>query len=75
MEQQVFISMIRSKMPSEVLLQLELLKGAGEKWTVQRLREMLRQYMCQEKGRKDQTRVHVKPEIGTPTSVSRSENK
>ncbi len=45
LDQQVFVSMIRSKIPSDVLLQLELLKGADHKWTLRKLRDLLRQYI------------------------------
>ncbi|KAH3857812.1 hypothetical protein DPMN_100427 [Dreissena polymorpha] len=37
--------MIKKKLPPEVLLQLELLKGADNKWSVPKLRELLRQYI------------------------------
>ncbi|KAH3796798.1 hypothetical protein DPMN_150369 [Dreissena polymorpha] len=37
--------MIKKKLPPEVLLQLELLKGADIKWSVAKLGELLRQYI------------------------------
>ena len=43
--QDVFISMIRSKMPEDVLLQLEMLNGATNKWTVENLRVRLHEYV------------------------------
>ena len=43
--QDVFVSMIRSKMPEEVLLQLEMLNGATNKWTVENLRVRLHEYV------------------------------
>lgn len=39
LDQHVFISMIRSKLPSDVLLQLEILKGTDNKWTINKLRD------------------------------------
>lgn len=39
--QDVFVAMIRAKLPEEVLLQLEMLKGAKNKWTVDSLRDRL----------------------------------
>ncbi|XP_052771144.1 uncharacterized protein LOC128210829 [Mya arenaria] len=45
LDQHVFVSMIRNKLPSEVLLQLEILKGSENKWTVMKLRDLLRQYI------------------------------
>lgn len=44
-DQHVFVSMLRSKLPSDVLLQLELLKPQDKKWSVQSLRDILRQYI------------------------------
>ncbi|XP_053395603.1 uncharacterized protein LOC128555859 [Mercenaria mercenaria] len=52
--QEVFVSMIRRKLPSDVLLQLEIMKGAGSKWSVCRLRDLLRQYIvAKEKAEKN----------------------
>ncbi|XP_060552386.1 uncharacterized protein LOC132713726 [Ruditapes philippinarum] len=45
LDQQVFVSMIRSKLPSEVLLQLEIQKGADTKWCIKTLRDLLRKYI------------------------------
>lgn len=39
--QDVFISMVTSKIQKEVLIQLEIQKGARNKWTVKDLREPL----------------------------------
>ena len=44
-EQDVFISMIRSKLPEEVLLQLELSKTSKREWIVQILRDALGEYI------------------------------
>ena len=43
--QDVFVSMIRAKLPEDVLLQLEMLKGAKRKWTVYSLRDKLLEYI------------------------------
>lgn len=43
--QDVFVSMIRSKLPEDVLLQLEMLNGAKNKWTVETLRIKLHEYV------------------------------
>ena len=43
--QDVFVSMIRSKLPEDVLLQLEMLNGAKSKWTVENLRARLHEYV------------------------------
>ncbi|XP_045205909.2 uncharacterized protein LOC123558098 [Mercenaria mercenaria] len=45
LDQHVFVSMIRSKLPNDVLLQLEMLKGADKVWTIINLRDLLRQYL------------------------------
>ena len=44
-DQNIFISMITSKIPKEVLIQLELQKGARNKWTVSELRELFSNYV------------------------------
>ena len=44
--QDVFISMITSKLPKEVSIQLEIQKGATNKWTVKELRELLKHYVA-----------------------------
>ena len=43
--QDVFVSIIRSKLPDDVLLQLEIQKGPSKKWTVSTLCEKLRNYV------------------------------
>lgn len=43
--QDVFVAIIKKKLPPDVLLQLEFLKGADNKWSVPKLRELLRQYI------------------------------
>lgn len=44
--QDVFIAMITSKVPRDVLIQLEIQKGARNKWTVQSLRELFNNYVA-----------------------------
>ncbi|MCG8044652.1 MAG: DUF1759 domain-containing protein [Candidatus Thiodiazotropha endolucinida] len=43
--QDVFVSIIRSKLPEDVLLQLEIQNGVNEKWKVSSLCERLRNYV------------------------------
>ncbi|XP_045185376.2 uncharacterized protein LOC123543363 [Mercenaria mercenaria] len=43
--QDVFISMIKSKLPKDVLLQLELRRQTGSEWTVRQLRDCLCAYI------------------------------
>ena len=43
--QDVFVSMMTSKIPKDVLLQLQIQKGAKVNWTVSRLRELLNDYV------------------------------
>ena len=42
----IFISIISSKIPKDVYLQMELQKGAKNKWSVRKLRELLNSYIC-----------------------------
>ena len=42
----IFISIISSKIPKDVYLQMELQKGAKNKWSVKKLRELLNNYIC-----------------------------
>ena len=44
-EQDVFVAMIRAKLPDEVLFQLEMVNGSKNKWTVEKLREGLDDYI------------------------------
>ena len=44
-EQDVFVAMIRAKLPDEVLFQLEMVNGSKNKWTVEKLRERLDDYI------------------------------
>ncbi|XP_056016952.1 uncharacterized protein LOC125656535 [Ostrea edulis] len=43
--QDVFVSMITSKLPKETLLQLEIQKGSRDKWTVKKLRDLFKAYV------------------------------
>ncbi|XP_070550259.1 uncharacterized protein [Ptychodera flava] len=43
--QDIFVSLITSKLPKEVLFQLEIQKGREDKWTVQKLRQLLGSYI------------------------------
>ena len=44
-DQNIFISMITSNIPKEVLIQFELQKGARNKWTVRELGELFSNYV------------------------------
>ena len=43
--QDVFVSMLRAKLPEHVLVQLEVMNGATNKWTIFKLRDRLRDYI------------------------------
>ena len=43
--QDVFISMVTSKIPRDILIQLELQKGSKCKWSVSKLRELINEYI------------------------------
>ena len=43
--QAAFVSVIKSELPSIVIWQCELQKKTSSKWTVQSLRELLREYV------------------------------
>ncbi|VDI29698.1 Hypothetical predicted protein [Mytilus galloprovincialis] len=54
--QDVFVSIIRSKLPEDVLLQLEIQKGAKAKWKISSLCEKLQDYVvAREKSDKTKT--------------------
>ena len=44
-DQDVFISMITTKLPEAVLVQLEIQKGS-DRWTVDKLRDLLKSYIA-----------------------------
>ena len=44
-EQDIFVAMIRAKLQEEVLVQLDMLNGAKNTWTVQKLRDRLDDYI------------------------------
>lgn len=44
-DQDIFIAMITSKIPKEAIIQLELQKGARNKWSVRELRELFNNYV------------------------------
>ena len=44
-DQDIFVSMVRSKLPQEVMLQLEIQKGTKEKWCVRSLCDRLMDYI------------------------------
>ena len=44
-DQDIFLSIIRSKLPEEVLVELEIQKGVDNKWSVQNLIKQQREYV------------------------------
>ena len=55
--QKVFISIITSKIPKNVLVQLEIQKGAKNEWTVSKLRELFNDYISAREKAEEQTNV------------------
>ena len=43
--QDMFVSIVTSKIPKEILIQLEIQKGSKEKWSVAKLRELLNEHI------------------------------
>ena len=54
-EHEVLVSMIKRKLPSDVLLQLEIIKGAGQTWTVNKLRKILGQFITAKEASEKET--------------------
>ncbi|XP_052787362.1 uncharacterized protein LOC128222417 [Mya arenaria] len=44
-DQNMFVSMVKSKIPKDVLLHLEVQKGSGNEWSAKTLRQRLRDYI------------------------------
>ncbi|XP_045176576.2 uncharacterized protein LOC123537084 [Mercenaria mercenaria] len=61
-EQYVFVSMIKRKLPADVLLQLEIQKGAENKWTVTKLRNLLKEFITAKEASEKDTAVDRKSE-------------
>ncbi|CAC5423017.1 unnamed protein product [Mytilus coruscus] len=60
--QDVFISMITSKLPKEVLIQLEIQKGNNERWTVGKLRQFFNNYITAREAAESQSKeTHTGP--------------
>ena len=79
--QDVFVSMIRAKLPEEVLLQFEILNGAKNKWTVESLRARIDEYVtarehAERKDDKDDTKFKKSGQsrLGGRTRFSHSMN-
>ena len=64
--QDIFVSMIRAKLLEEALLQLEILHGTKTKWTVDALRNSLREYIT--------AREHAEKKDTQAESTSRQGN-
>ena len=43
--QDIFVSIVTSKIPKEILIQLEIQKGSKEKWSVANIRELLNEHI------------------------------
>ncbi|CAC5354903.1 unnamed protein product [Mytilus coruscus] len=54
--QDVFISMITSKLPKEVIIQLEIQKGNNERWTVGMLRQFFNTYITAREAAESQSK-------------------
>ena len=55
-DEDVFISMITTKLPKEVLVQLEIQKGTGVKWSVRKLRHLYKGYVLAREAAESQTK-------------------
>ena len=49
--QNIFISIVTSKIPRDILIQLEIQKGSKVKWSVHKLRGLLNEYISDRKSR------------------------
>ena len=70
--QDVFVSIIKSKLPSSVIRHLEIKKGVEKKWTVFLLKELLKEYVVAcEKAKVDSEKAFgAKPKYGARTENS-----
>ncbi|CAC5425230.1 unnamed protein product [Mytilus coruscus] len=70
-DQDVFISMITTKLPEAVLVQLEIQKGS-DKWTVEKLRDLLKSYIAAREAAESQSKEKtndVKPQQPSNANV------
>ena len=65
-EQDVFISMIKSKLPKDVLLQMELRKDPDTEWAVESLRKCLRSYIVA----RERSEQDSKPDVSSANYFS-----
>lgn len=70
-DQAVFISLITSKLPKEVLTHLEIQKGAKTKWNIQKLREMLENYIVAKEKAEQQSKTTEKQDYQTDKTKSK----
>jgi hypothetical protein len=56
-----FVSMIRTKLPEDVLRHLEIITGATNEWTVDNLRDHLRDYItaCEKSDKGKSDKMHA----------------
>ena len=57
-KQNVFVSMVRLKLPEDILLQLEIQKGSHESWTIGNLCEKLKEYVIAREKSEKKERLH-----------------
>ena len=68
----IFVNIMASKIPKEVLLQLQIQRGAKMKWTVSRLRELLSDYISVKEEAEEQCNTEAAGSNPTPTRPLRS---
>jgi hypothetical protein len=62
-KQNVFVSMVRSKLPEDVLLQLEIQKGSHESWTIGNLCEKLKECVNAHEKSEKKERLHEQNKV------------
>lgn len=68
--QDVFVSILRSKLPEDVLVQIEIQKGADQKWTIATLQERLTDYVVA----RERAEKRVKESDKKPVSSEQAKN-
>ena len=75
--QDLFVSIIKSKLPSSVIRHLEIKKGIEKKWTVPLLKELFKEYVvASEKAKTDSDKAFGQNQDleSRPEHTNRSEN-
>ena len=73
--QEIFVSLIKSKLPMNVVRHLEIKKGMHVKWTVERLREALTEYIVASEKAEKVKKDNVTPRLNKVNDVSRAHAK